>query len=226
MLVSLVVALALAAPGRPATGPPGPARVARAEADSIARGIEKDREETRQWLKSGATSYLATIRRVDFPSGGSLTVGRASDNAVALDDDAVQPHHLRVAVVGDSFHVEAVDDSARFRVGDVERREATLGPSAIRVARYTLRLSHQRYPAIIVFDPRSPRFQAYKGIDYYPVDLAWRYVLPLTPNPRVDTTVVVSTRGSQRRAVRIGWFDFKAAGGRCRLEGGRLLEPR
>jgi len=223
-MLAFALALALAASAAPAR-PPGPVHLARPEADSLTRGIEKDREDTRQWLKSGATSYLATIRRVDFGERDQLAVGRAPGNDVMLDDPAIQPHHLRVMVVGDSFHVAAVDDSARFRVGDAERREAMVAPSGIRVGRYTLRLSHQRYPAIIVFDPQSPRLQTYRGIDYYPVDLAWRFVLPLTPNPAADTTVIVSTRGSQRRAIRIGWFDFTAAGTRCRLEAVRLLEP-
>src|SRR5207249_2842674 len=91
--------------------------------------------------------------------------------------------------------------------------------------RLTLRLSHQRFPAIIVFDPQSPHSRDYKGIDYFPADLAWRFVLPLTPNPNPDTTVILSTRGNQRRAVKVGWFEFEARGTRCRLEADRLLEP-
>lgn len=226
MLVTLATTLALTLAGAlSARTPSGPVALSRAEADSIGRAIEEDRDKTRQWLKDGPTSYLATVQRVDFLSRDRLTVGRASDNLVILDDDAIQAHHLRVAVVGDSFHVQAVDDSARFKVKDAVRREATLGPSGIGIGRYMLRLSHQRYPAIIVFDPASPRFKTYKGIDYYPVDFAWRFALRLTPNPHPDTTVIVSTRGSQRRAVRIGWFDFTAAGARCRLEANRLLEP-
>jgi uncharacterized protein (DUF1684 family) len=80
-------------------------------------------------------------------------------------------------------------------------------------------------PAIIVFDPQSPRLKSYKGVEYFPVDLSWRYVLPLTVNPRADTVVIASTLGYQRRAVRAGWFDFMAGGTRCRLEASRLLEP-
>jgi hypothetical protein len=33
------------------------------------------------------------------------------------------------------------------------KREATVGPSSIQVGRFMLRLSHQHFPAIIVFDP-------------------------------------------------------------------------
>jgi hypothetical protein len=226
MLVTLATVIALAAaPPRSTTRPPGPVTLTRAEADSVLREIAKEREETRQWLKSSPTSYLATVQRVDYGSRDRLTVGREPGNSVILDDATVRPHHLRVTVVGDSFHVEALDDSARFKVKDRELREATLGPSSISVGRFILRLSHQRYPAIIVFDPQSPRLKTYRGIDYYPADLAWRFVLPLAPNTHPDTVVIVSTRGSLRRAVRVGWFDFAVGRAPCRLEADRLLEP-
>ena len=152
-------------------------------------------------------------------------MGRETGSGVRLDDPTVRPRHLEVTVVGDSFVVQAMDDSASFKLKGVEVRRATVGPTNIEVGRYTVRLSHQRFPAIIVFDPQSPQLQTYKGIDYFPVDLAWRFVLRLTPNPLADTTVIVSTRGSRRRAVRAGWFDFTVGKTRCRLEADRLLEP-
>lgn len=222
MFITFAMLFALAAaaplPARPATHTP-------TEADSLRRVIEKDRADTREWLKSAPTSYLATSQRVDFDARTRLTVGRGAGSDVRIDDPAVRPQHLAVTVVGDSFRVEARDDSATFKVRGTELRRATVGPSSIGVGRYTLRLSHQRFPAIIVFDPRNPRFKTYRGIDYFPVDLAWRYVLPLTPDPAADTVIVLSTRGSQRRAVRAGWFDFSVRGIRCRLEAHRLLEP-
>ncbi len=202
-----------------------PVTLAPGEADSIRRAIEKDREATREWLKSGPSSYLATAKRVDFDSRGRLRVGRAGSSDVRLNDPSVSHDHVFVTVVGDSFRVEAIDDSATFKVKGADLRVATVGPSSIGVGRYTLRLSHQGYPAIIVFDPENPRYKTYKGIDYFPVDLTWRYVLPLTPDPVQDTVVIQSTRGSQRRAVRAGWFDFVVGQTRCRLEANRLLEP-
>ena len=220
-IISMLLILAAAAPIKAAA----PARHSPAQADSIRAAIEKDRADTREWLKSAPNSYLATVQRVDFLDKTRLEVGRAEPSAVRLDDPAIRPHHLRVTVDGDSFRVEALDDSASFKVRGTEMRSATLGPSAIGVGRYTVRLSHQRFPAIIVFDPQSPRYKMYKGIDYFPIDLAWRYELRLTPNPRSDTIVVLSTRSSPRRAVRAGWFDFMAGGTRCRLEASRLLEP-
>jgi uncharacterized protein (DUF1684 family) len=193
--------------------------------DTLTHSIEKGREETREWLREKPTSYLATVLRRDFGDRSTMTVGRDAKSDVRIDDPALQPTHLRVTVDGDSFHVEAVDPGANFLVRDTPTTRATVGPSSIRVGRYTLRLSHQRFPAIIVFDPQSPRYKEYKGIEYFPVDLSYRYVLPLTVNPSPDTVVILSTRGNQRRALRVGWFDFLVGKKPCRLEATRLLEP-
>jgi uncharacterized protein (DUF1684 family) len=193
--------------------------------DSLVRSIEKGRSDTQAWLKSDSTSYLAAVRRLDFEERGSLTVGRAAGNDLRLDDSTLAARHLRVTVVGDSFQVEAVDPGATFTTAGAVTRSARLGPARIGVGRFLLRLSHQRFPALIVFDPRSPRFAEFKGLEYFPVDLAYRYVTPLVMNPHPDTVVILSTRGNQRRALRAGWFEFTVGKQRCRLEVDRLLEP-
>jgi uncharacterized protein (DUF1684 family) len=228
VLLAACLALCLASCGggaRKSASAPGPAKLTPAEADTLLRAYAQDRKDTDDWLKSAPTSYLATVQRVDFNDQSSLTVGSAPGSDVRLQDPGVKPHHLRVTVAGDSFLVQAVDRGATFRFRDSTMTSATLPPSAIRIARFILRLSHQRYPALIVFDPESPRFQEYKGMRWYPPDLAFHYVLPLTPNPNPDTTIILSTRGNRRRAVRVGWFAFQVRDTLCRLEVDRLLEP-
>jgi uncharacterized protein (DUF1684 family) len=196
-----------------------------AERDAVLKEIQRDRADTEQWLKSDPTSYLATIDRRDFEQRKTLTVGRAADNDVRIDDPSVGAHHLRVTVEGDRFRVEAVDPGAKFSAAKAEARSAVVEPSSIMVGRFTLRLSHQRFPAIIVFDPESPRFKQYKGLKYFPPNLAFRYELALTPNPKPETVVIMSTRGNQRHATRVGWFDFSVDGQPVRLEAVKLLEP-
>jgi uncharacterized protein (DUF1684 family) len=196
-----------------------------AERDAVLEEIQKDRADTEQWLKNDPTSYLATVDRRDFEQRKTLAVGRAADNDVRIDDSAVSAHHLRVTVEGDRFRVEAVDPGAAFKAAQAETRSAVVEPSSIMVGRFTLRLSHQRFPAIIVFDPQSPRFKEYKGLKYFAPNLAFRYELALTPNPRPETVVIMSTRGNQRHATRVGWFDFSVEGQPVRLEAVKLLEP-
>ena len=221
MISLLAVVLAAAANVAPAL----PVKLAPAQVDSLRAAALKDRDETLEWLKTKPTSYLATVQRRDFGNRSMLTVGRDDHNDMRIDDPEIKDHHLRVIVEGDSFHVIAADPAASFKVKDEERREATLPPSQIGVGRFTLRLSHQRFPAIIVFDPKNPGFARYKGLEWFPVDFKYRYELALTPNPTADTVIIQSTRGNERRAVRVGWFDFKVNGKTCRLEANRLLEP-
>ena len=215
-----------------AATPAHPVKLTPSEATAVLKDIEKDRADTQKWLQSDPTSYLATIDRRDFEQRKTLSVGRAADNDVRIDDPAVAAHHVKVTVEGDRFHVVAVDQEARFKVpGDKdsktwqETRDATVDPSSIQIGRFLLRLSHQRFPAIIVFDPQSPRFNLYKGLKYFPPDLSYRYELELTPNPKPETTVIMSTRGNQRRADKVGWFDFVVGTTPVRLEAVRLLEP-
>lgn len=219
MSVLVLIALLLAAtPARPVT-------LAPAAADSVLKAIDKDRADTREWLKTSPGSYLATVQRRDFEDRVTMLVGRAPGSDLRIDDPEIAARHLQVTVVGDSFRVQALDEGASFVVRDSAMRVATLPPSTIGIGRFRLRLAHQRYPGLIVFDPRSPRYAQYKGIEYFPPDLAYRFELALTPNPKADTVIILSTRGNQRRAVRAGWFDFVVNGKTCRLEASRLLEP-
>jgi len=227
-LALIALLLTLSSSGTAAAAPvpaASPVRLSPAKADTLTRAILKDRADTEEWLKSNGTSYLATVQRVDFGAKQTLTVGRDPDNHVCIPSPNISPHHLVVSVSGDSFHVAAVDPGATFTVRGQTLTRATVGPSGIGIGGFTVRLSHQRFPAIIVFDPKSPNYAHYKGLKWFPVDLSYRYQLPLTPNPRPDTTIILSTRGNRRRAVRVGWFDFLVGKTRCRLEATRLLEP-
>ena len=132
MSLMLLIPLLLAA-----VVPAHPAPLAPAESDSLRTAIEKDRNGTMDWLRSKPTSYLATVQRVDFAEKTTLTVGRAPENDVRIDDPEVAARHLRVTVVGDSFHVEALDDTAHFRAGDAVTRSATLPPSGIGLGRFS-----------------------------------------------------------------------------------------
>ncbi|HSQ74639.1 MAG TPA: DUF1684 domain-containing protein [Bacteroidota bacterium] len=189
------------------------------------RETENERIQTEEWLKTSTSSYLATVQRVDFGDRLSLTVGRGKGNDVRVDDPEIADRHLRVTVRGDSFFVEHIDRGSQFSVRGTLLSSAVLPPSAIGIGRFTLRLSHQGYPGLIVFDPSSPRFSEYKGLKYFPVDLRYRYTLPLRLNPESDTVTILSTRGNRRKALRVGWFDFHAEGIACRLGVTRLLEP-
>ena len=224
LVIALLLTLVTQEAARAARGV-GPVKVAPAAADSIMAAYQKDRTDTENQLKDGATSYLAAVARTDFADKPALVLGRAADCDLRVDDPEVAAHHLRVTVAGDSFRVEAIDDTAHFLVRGETQRSATVAPGFVRVGRFTVRLSHQRFPALIVFDPKSKHFADYHGLSWYAPDFAYRFVAPLTPDPAADTTIIMSTRGNARRAVMAGWFDLLVGGKPVRLEAHRLLEP-
>jgi uncharacterized protein len=205
--------------------PSRPVKLNKKAAEKVINDIEKNRMETREWLRNSPLSYLAAINRVDFNSKQTLTVGRASDNDLRLDANGIEPHHLRVTMDGDNFRIDCMDASARFRIKEATKREAIVGPSHIQVGRFALRLSHQRFPAIIVFDPQSSRLRDYKGLSYFPIDLSCRYELPLKRYSKQEQITIGSTRGNQRRADLIGWVDFLFGNIPYRLDVTRLAEP-
>ena len=59
----------------------------------------------------GFVMHAVAVGDPRVPPIGRGQVHRA-DNDVRLYDPSVQPHHLRVAVVGDSFRVAAVDGAS------------------------------------------------------------------------------------------------------------------
>ena len=207
------------------SGPSRPVRLDRDTAAGLTKEIEKDREDTREQLRTSPTSYLAAIDRIEFNEKKTLTAGSAEDNDLRLSVPGIEPHHLRVSVEGDRFRVECIDAAARFKIKEETKREATVDPTYIRIGRFTLRLSHQHFPALIVFDPQSPRFKEYKGLAYFPIDFSYRYELPLKRYPTAEKIIIMSTRRNARSAERVGWVEFYAANTPCRLEVTRLLEP-
>ena len=218
----------------PATQPAQPMRVPPQAVEALMKAIYQDRERAETWLRTDSQSYLAAVQREEFAGRTSLTIGRAPDSDLRIDDPLILPHHVRITVAGDSFHVVTLDDSARFRVGgEAEPRDTTLAPTSIMLGkagalwgRYNVRLSHQNYPALILFDGMSQRFKEYRGLKHFPADLSYRYLLPMSPDPKMpDTLMIGSTRGKGRPAQRLGWFDFMVGKKRCRLTAIHLLEP-
>jgi uncharacterized protein (DUF1684 family) len=182
-----------------------------------------EREETLAAFKDPHRSPYAAIARRDF-QGTPLVIGSAAECDVRLED--IQPRHARVTVRGDMFHVEALDEGATVNVAGAAVRDARLGAGAtFGLGRYTIRLSHQNFPALLVLDPQSPRLRDGPPPRWFPPDPAYRLIARLERDPAPRDEVVLSTRGNARRARRLGRFEFELGGRKQRLAALRLLEP-
>ena len=195
------------------------------EAAAVTAEIERRRADAQRWLREHPTSYLATVERREFGERVTLSVGSGRGVDVRIDDSGILPRHVAVTVLSGGFRVAALDPRARFRVGGVEQSEAYLDPGFVELGRYRLRLSHQGFPAIVVMDAEKLRDHEPVWLRYFPIDLSYRFLAPLTRADRPAEFTILSTRGNQRRALRVGWFDLEIDGQPVRVEATRLLEP-
>jgi hypothetical protein len=171
--------------------------------DAYARAIEERRERSRAELR-GPTSYLAAVARHALPVGSRLVFGPGADADVRLEG------------IARSVAVEATPDG--FRVDGVPQ-----APGAVEAGRYTLRLSHQHAPAVVVLDRDAPGLREDVERRWYPVDPRLRVRAALEPD---GTRVGIASTASQARAAeRVGWLRFTVGGVPCRLAATRLLEP-
>jgi uncharacterized protein (DUF1684 family) len=205
----------------------GAVALAAAAAQNVAAmDVEKllaERAETLADFKDPHRSPYAAVGRRDF-QGAPLVLGSAED--VDLRLEGTRPHHARIAVDGGGFRIQALDEGATVEVQGKPVREARLDAGAtFGVGRYTVRLSHQNFPAVVLLDPQSPRLRDGPPPRWFPPDATFRVVARLERDPSPRDEVVLSTRGNARRARRLGRFSFELGGRKQQLTALRLLEP-
>ena len=171
--------------------------------DEYARRIEEQRAGVRAALR-GPTSSLAAVARHELPVGSRLTFGPGAGADVVLPG---MSRTVTVEAVADGFIVDG----------------APTGPTAIEAGRFTLRLSHQNYPAVVVLDRESPHLADDVERRWYPVDPSMRIRARLEPDGA--RVAIGSTASPERAGERIGWIRFRVADAEVRLAVTRMLEP-
>lgn len=70
-------------------------------------------------------------------------------------------------------------------------------------------------------DSDKPAFQ---GLNYFPIDLKYRFSLPLVRHNNPQTFDIMTSAGDLRKTKKYGYFEFKLAGKTTRLQVYRLLD--
>ncbi|HEY6910206.1 MAG TPA: DUF1684 domain-containing protein [Myxococcales bacterium] len=171
----------------------------------------KERARTLASFRDPHASPLAAVARHDFAGDRPLRFGSDPDCDVHLEGAASE---VRLRALPDGFELS--------RDGKTER----IPPDAkVPVGRYTLRLSHQNFPGVVVLDPRSPRLSKGPFPVWFEPDAAFRVEATLVAERTPRQEIVLSTRGNRRHALRLGTLEFSLKGTPLRLTAMRLLEP-
>jgi hypothetical protein len=170
--------------------------------------LQAERATTLRDFSDPRQSPLAAVAREDFQGERPLRFGSAADCEVRLE--GLPPHALTVRVEGDHFLVDGKPEQTGARVP---------------LGRYTLRLSHQNFPAAVVLDEQSPRLSTGPRPQWFDGDPKLRVEGRLVRAGEPRQEVVLSTRGNRRHALHIGTFEFELEGKPLTLSALRLLEP-
>ncbi|MFL5427378.1 MAG: FHA domain-containing protein, partial [Myxococcales bacterium] len=108
-----------------------------------------ERRQTLEAFRDPHRSPYAAVDRRDFSGSHPLVLGSSEDCDVRLE--GLRPRHAQIRVDGDSFLVEAIDPGAVVEVAPAGvTRSARVPPgSRVELGRYTVRLSHQNFPALV-----------------------------------------------------------------------------
>lgn len=64
----------------------------------------------------------------------------------------------------------------------------------------------------------------FKGLSYFPIDLKYRFELPLQKNATPDTFRILTSTGVERDAIKYGYFAFEIDAQPCTLQVYQLLD--
>jgi len=174
--------------------------------------LRQEREQTLASFRDPHQSPLAAVARHDFAGNRPMSFGSGEDSDVRLE--GVEARAAVVRALPDGFELQS------------EGRTEKLPPGAkVQLGRYTLRFSHQNFPGVVVLDARSPRLSAGPFPVWFEPDARFRVEARLVPDAPQREEIVLSTRGNQRRALRLGKLQFTLQGQPMQLTALRLLEP-
>ena len=174
--------------------------------------LVKERERTLASFRDPHVSPLAAVARHDFSGERPMTFGGAAEDDVRLE--GLPARAAVVRALPDGFELQ--------RDGTTERLAAG---AKVPLGRYTLRLSHQNFPGVVVLDPESPRLKTGPFPVWFDPDSGSRVEARLVRDPNPREEVVLSTRGNKRHALRLGKLEFTLQGRVLHLTALRLLEP-
>lgn len=214
----LVAGLALAGHGWAAeTTAPAPVTTPEPVAVSAAYQHEIDEWRTQRRERLLKADGWLTLIGLHFLQPGENTVGTAKDNSVVL---AKGPEHLGTVTIGDGGLAHAVfNPGLNVRVGGEEvfsadMRDDVHGASTIATvdAVSVMVIDRGGKKALRVKDSESDRRTHFLGLDYFPVDPAWRIEAQWVPFEKPREVPISDIIGNTSPALILGKAVFTREG--------------
>jgi len=174
-------------------------------------------------LRTSPFSPLTLVHRKYLKESTRLTIGSGPEAELRLVGEEIEPLHAVVERAATGWRLQSVEGAA-IRALDSSSApftESTLKDNAgFRIGRFNLRyIDHAAWgPTLETYDGGHAALREFKGLDYFPVDPAYRVVGEVVPYASLRRLDLIDSHGNRRPYILFGQLQFKLRGTPCRLE--------
>jgi len=184
--------------------------------------ILKERQNRVSRLRHGDFSPLKKVGSHRLEDSARVTIGSSPDADVRLDAEGIALVHAVVEGSSLTPMLRAQGGPVFSTWDNSERVELTLKhETGFRIGRFNLHYwinptSGAR--TLQVFDPQTPALREFAGLEYFPVDPAYRITAEVVPSQEPQQVKLLDSRGNEQSWWIFGELRFSVQGISCQLE--------
>jgi mRNA-degrading endonuclease RelE of RelBE toxin-antitoxin system len=182
--------------------------------------IEEQRREKDKRFATSEVSPLSPVAHFHFDIGSPLKIS-ISESEVKEGEFEDAPHILKFSWEGKNLFLEALKGEEEIKIdgASVKGKTEIKEGKRIKVCHYVLvyTIQTESIARIMVYDVNSPAKKNFKGLNYFPVNPAYRVKAKLIKNPNMEKVKILTYQNILKTFVRYGFLEFEINGVKCRL---------
>lgn len=168
-------------------------------------------------------SRLALVHRQYLNDSPRVTIGSGPEADLRLEGQGIAPLHALIEGASLTPVLRAQGEAAISSLDNPPQRlnELTLkNGTRFRIGRFNLlyRLNEVWGRTVEVFDPDVPALREFTGLEYFPIDLAYRVTGEVIPHENPERLKLIDSQGREQPHWLYGELRFTRNGTSCRLE--------
>ena len=199
----------------------GAAATQESQTDYRAR-IQKERDARVSRLLNGDFSPLKKVGTHRLPDAPRVTVGSGPEADIRIQGQGIAPVHIVLEGTSETPTLHAAGGRVFFTWDNSERTNWTLqNEFGFRMGQYNIQYwvnPQRRVRTLQVFDPEAPARKRFKGLEYFPVDPAFRVQAQIEPATDPERVQLLDSSGREQTFWVYGHLGFALGGVPSRLE--------
>ncbi len=183
--------------------------------------ITKFRQEREHLLRTGPFPKLARVHVELLRDRPRLTIGSGPGADLRLPGEGIAPLHAVIEGTTNTPALKALGAASLELLDKRSTRELSLKSDiGFRIGRYNLQylVDSQLGRTLWVYDLGQPSLREFHGLEFFPVDPAYRVPAEVIPYPERKPVALIDSQGNQEPWYLFGELRFELQGAPCRLE--------